>query len=95
MYRTCFSIRRRQYLTVLKKFLVTNILSSRGVHDVTHKVTAVGSRSSESAQKFIKDVAGGDESIKAYGSYKEVFADEVCTPMLIHIESPLTSGGNA
>ncbi|KZP26596.1 NAD(P)-binding protein [Athelia psychrophila] len=49
---------------------------TRDVHDVVHKVTAVGSRSSESAQKFIKDVAGGDDSIKAYGSYQEVFADE-------------------
>lgn len=56
-----------------------------------HKVTAVGSRSRESAQKFIKDVAGGDDSIKAYGSYKEVFADEVCTLLCIDIESSLIS----
>ncbi|KAI0060966.1 NAD-P-binding protein [Artomyces pyxidatus] len=48
---------------------------TRGVHDVVHKVTAVGSRSVENAQKFIDAVAGGDPSIKAHGSYAGVFAD--------------------
>jgi len=50
---------------------------SRDVTDVAHKITAVGSRSVESAQKFIAEVAGGDRSIKAYGSYAGVYADPV------------------
>jgi hypothetical protein len=52
------------------------------VHDVVHKVAAVGSRSLEKAQKFIRTSAGGDQSIKAYGSYDEVFADKVCGSIL-------------
>jgi len=48
---------------------------TRGVHDVVHKVAAVGSRSVESAQKFINEVADGDKSIKAHGSYADVFSD--------------------
>jgi len=40
-------------------------------------MVAVGSRSLEKALKFIKDSAGGDPSIKAYGSYDEVYADKV------------------
>lgn len=47
------------------------------MHDVVHKVVAVGSRVLDKAQNFIKYVAGGDPSIKAYGSYDEVYADEV------------------
>lgn len=50
---------------------------SRNVHDVVHKVAAVGSRKIESAQDFINNVAGGDRSIKAYGSYEEVYVDKV------------------
>lgn len=37
----------------------------------------MGSRSVESAQKFIQDYAKGDSSIKAYGTYEEVYADPV------------------
>lgn len=51
--------------------------SSRHVHDVVHKVTAVGSRSTDKAQDFIQTAAGGDASIKAYGSYGDVFTDQV------------------
>lgn len=51
--------------------------SSRKVHDVVHKVTAVGSRSVNSAVQFIAEHANGDPSIKAYGSYGEVYADNV------------------
>ena len=47
----------------------------RGVNDIIHKVTAVGSRSIESAQAFIDANAAGDKSIKAYGSYADVYAD--------------------
>lgn len=56
---------------------VTWPYDSRDVHDVVHKVVAIGSRSVESAQKFIDDKANGDKSIKAYGSYDEVFTDTV------------------
>jgi hypothetical protein len=40
-------------------------------------VTAVGSRNVDSAKKFIAEYAVGDSSIKAYGSYAEVYADSV------------------
>ena len=45
--------------------------------DVAHSVVAVGSRSVESAQKFIQEYAKGDTNIRAYGTYDEVFADPV------------------
>lgn len=51
--------------------------TSRGVTDVAHKLVAVGSRSVAKAQDFISSEAGGDETIKAYGSYDQVFADKV------------------
>lgn len=50
---------------------------SRDVHDVVHKVTSVGSRSVEKAHEFIDRIAGGDKSIKAFGTYEEVYTDEV------------------
>ena len=37
----------------------------------------LGSRSTESAQKFIDAYINGDKNVKAYGSYAEVFADKV------------------
>ncbi|KAJ6485867.1 NAD(P)-binding protein [Mycena sanguinolenta] len=49
---------------------------TRDVHDVVHKVIAVGSRKIETAQEFIVANAGGDKSIKAYGTYEEVYADQ-------------------
>ncbi|EGN95357.1 hypothetical protein SERLA73DRAFT_60243 [Serpula lacrymans var. lacrymans S7.3] len=49
---------------------------TRDVHDVVHKVTAVGSRSVEKAQKFITEYVEGDKSVKAYGTYEEVYADK-------------------
>ncbi|KAF8196759.1 NAD(P)-binding protein [Mycena galopus ATCC 62051] len=48
---------------------------TRDVHDVVHKVSAVGSRKVETAQDFIGVNAGGDTTIKAYGSYEQVYAD--------------------
>ena len=45
--------------------------------DVVHKVSAVGSRSVAKAQEFIDNSAHGDKSIKAYGTYEEVYADTV------------------
>ena len=38
---------------------------------------SVGSRSVEKAQEFIDRVAGGNKSIKAFGTYEEVYADKV------------------
>lgn len=37
----------------------------------------MGSRNVEKAKEFIDTVAGGDKSIKAYGTYEEVYADKV------------------
>ncbi|EPQ56468.1 NAD P-binding protein [Gloeophyllum trabeum ATCC 11539] len=47
---------------------------TRDVHDVSHKVTAVGSRSTEKAQEFI-DQYVKDGAVKAYGSYEGVYDD--------------------
>ena len=49
----------------------------RNTTDVAHKIVAVGSRSVESAQKFISDYAPNEEGIKAYSTYAEVYADPV------------------
>ncbi|KAH9945723.1 NAD(P)-binding protein [Amylocystis lapponica] len=67
--------------------------TARGTLDVTHTVQAVGSRSVASAQKFIDAYAAGDKSIKAYGSYAEVYADKavdavyIGTPHTLHYEN--------
>lgn len=53
-----------------------NTYHSREVHDVGHKVVAVGSRSFESAQKFIDENAPKTNA-KAYGTYADVYADPV------------------
>ena len=52
-------------------------VDSRNVTDVVHKVVAVGSRNTDSAQKFIDAYINGDKSVKPYGSYAGVFADKV------------------
>ncbi|KAF8075024.1 hypothetical protein FPV67DRAFT_1475762 [Lyophyllum atratum] len=68
---------------------------TRDVHDVVHKVAAVGSRTVEKAQEFIDAVAGGDKSIKSYGSYQGVYADKdvdaiyIGTPHTYHYENAL------
>lgn len=68
---------------------------TRGVYDVVHKVTAVGSRSLAAAEDFVHKYANGDESIKAYGSYAEVYTDEdvdaiyIGTPHTCHYENAL------
>ncbi len=56
---------------------VPNPDHSRNVKDVVHKVVAVGSRSTESAQNFINTYINGDKSVKPYGSYAGLFADKV------------------
>ncbi|KIK71173.1 hypothetical protein GYMLUDRAFT_33310 [Collybiopsis luxurians FD-317 M1] len=68
---------------------------TRGVQDVVHKIVAVGSRTVEKAQGFIEASLGGDKSIKAYGSYEEVYKDSdvdviyVATPHTHHYENSL------
>ena len=63
-------------LRILTQVLSYLIWKSRGVNDVRHKIVAVGSRSVESAQNFItKEIK--DDSVKAYGSYDELLADQV------------------
>lgn len=46
------------------------------MNDVVHKIVGVGSRSVESARNFI-EAEIKDDSVKAYGSYDELFADPV------------------
>ncbi|TCD69642.1 hypothetical protein EIP91_006867 [Steccherinum ochraceum] len=66
---------------------------TRDTHDIVHKVASVGSRSIESAQSFIDKHAGGDKSIKAFGTYAEVYADPnvqaiyIGTPHTLHYEN--------
>ncbi|KAG7093979.1 hypothetical protein E1B28_007609 [Marasmius oreades] len=68
---------------------------SRDVHDVVHKVAAVGSRSLESAQSFIERALEGDKDVKGYGTYAEVYADSnvdaiyIGTPHTYHYENAL------
>jgi hypothetical protein len=50
--------------------------SRRDVHDVVHKIAAVGSRSVEKAQEFINTIVK-DPECKAYGTYEEVYSDPV------------------
>lgn len=67
--------------------LVLDPAESRSVADVAHAVVAVGSRSTEKAEAFIKancpDGASAqraglvDTKPTGYGSYAEVYADEV------------------
>jgi hypothetical protein len=42
-----------------------------------HKVVAVGSRTHDKAMDFVRTVLGDDRDIVAYGSYEELYADEV------------------
>jgi predicted dehydrogenase len=71
--------------------------NTRGVDDVVHKVSAVGSRSVSKAQEFINEYAGGDKAIKAYGTYDEVYADKdvdaiyIGTPHTYHFQNALDS----
>ncbi|KAJ4474599.1 hypothetical protein C8J55DRAFT_433003 [Lentinula edodes] len=68
---------------------------SRNVNDVAHKIVAVGSRSVDKAQQFIDTSLGGDKTIKAFGSYAEVYNDAdvdviyVATPHTYHYENSL------
>jgi predicted dehydrogenase len=50
---------------------------TRGVTDVKHKIAAVASRDVQKARSFIKENLDDDSSIKAYGSYQELYDDQV------------------
>ncbi|GAA6046697.1 hypothetical protein JCM3770_003122 [Rhodotorula araucariae] len=55
--------------------------ATRQVADVKHEVVAIGSRSIESATKFVDNVwneagvTAGKDKVKTYGSYDELYAD--------------------
>lgn len=63
--------------------------STRDVKDIDHRIAAVGSRSVESAEKFIEKIKnqeapydwgikqGKIDGCKAYGTYQEVYDDPV------------------
>ncbi|KAG5338897.1 hypothetical protein C0989_005623 [Termitomyces sp. Mn162] len=71
------------------------IISTGNIATCFVKVAAVGSRSVEKAREFINDIAGGDESIKVYGTYDEVYTDKdvdaiyIGTPHTYHYENAL------
>jgi len=46
------------------------------VTDVVHEIAAVGSRTVEKANQFIKDNGLG-EKVKGFGSYEEVYNNKV------------------
>ncbi|THV07940.1 NAD(P)-binding protein [Dendrothele bispora CBS 962.96] len=63
---------------------------TRDVHDVIHKVTAVGSRNMSSVQNFIDTLFDDKVSKpKAYGSYEEVYVDPEVDA--VYIGTPHTS----
>ncbi|KAJ7067176.1 hypothetical protein C8F01DRAFT_1120532 [Mycena amicta] len=68
---------------------------TRNVDDIVHKVVAVGSRNVDKAKEFIAVNADGDGSIKAYGTYEEVYADKevdviyIGTPHTYHYDNSL------
>ncbi|KAF9654379.1 NAD(P)-binding protein [Thelephora ganbajun] len=49
---------------------------TRAVGDVVHKVAVIGSRDAAKAKEFVNKFGRGDRSIKAYGTYEEVYADK-------------------
>lgn len=68
---------------------------TRNVHDVAHRIVAVGSRSQDKAREFIDDHIGGNAGVKAYGSYDEVYQDRevdavyIGTPHTYHYPNAL------
>ncbi|KAK2463652.1 hypothetical protein APHAL10511_004403 [Amanita phalloides] len=69
--------------------------ATRDVHDVVHRLVAVGSRNVQKAREFINAHAGGDPSIKAYGTYEGVYADGnvdvvyIATPHTYHYRNAM------
>ncbi|EAU90616.1 hypothetical protein CC1G_01000 [Coprinopsis cinerea okayama7 len=70
---------------------------TRDVHDVVHRIVAVGSRTVDSAQSFVDRHTLSDPEIKVYGSYDEVYADTnvqavyIGTPHTFHYENALAA----
>lgn len=52
------------------------------MNDIVHKVAAVGSRAVKSAEAFIAKNAPNEKDVNAYGTYAEVYADKVPSPLL-------------
>lgn len=82
----------------IARSFVTDLLidpKSRNVHDVVHKVIAVGSRNLATAEEFVNEHLKCEKSIRAYGSYGEVYADKdvdavyIGTPHTYHYENAL------
>ncbi|KAG2349693.1 NAD(P)-binding protein [Suillus weaverae] len=69
---TLFTLRRG----IISTGWIAEQVVRRGTNDVVHKVTAVGSRSAEKAQKFINEFVNGDKTGRAYGTYDKVYADK-------------------
>jgi hypothetical protein len=53
--------------------------ATRDVQDIKHTIVAVASRSKDKASAFIKDVCKVGPGIKAYGSYAELYNDQVAS----------------
>ncbi|KAI9440550.1 hypothetical protein H4582DRAFT_1474515 [Lactarius indigo] len=66
---------------------------TRGVQDIVHKVTAVGSRNIESASSFVDKLIDADECTKVYGNYSGVYNDPgvdvvyIGTPHTFHYQN--------
>lgn len=70
--------------------------TTRDVHDVTHTIVAVASRSAAKADEFVKELysqAGlsepTDAAVRRYGSYEELYADDNID--CVYVRSPLRS----
>ncbi|KAH9975931.1 hypothetical protein BGW80DRAFT_1436428 [Lactifluus volemus] len=70
---------------------------TRGVHDVAHRVTAVGSRSIESANSFVHKLidTDGSRSVAIYGNYTEVYNDPDVDAIYIGPYPPYVHYSNA
>lgn len=66
---------------------------TRGVEDVQHKIVAVASRSKENAENFVSklEIGGGDEEVKTYGSYQDLYNDQVSLLHFLFTSMPSTS----
>lgn len=60
----------------------------RGVTDIVHVVQAVGSRTKESADKFIKDHLGGGD-ITSYATYEELVKDPKVDAIYVGTPHPM------
>jgi hypothetical protein len=84
---TCIVVAVKRNIAKSQDLLVDP--STRDAPDVLHKIVAVGSRSTESAESFIAKLKASEdaskwgvengslEGVKGYGSYEEVYNDPV------------------